>query len=324
MSRPSLRRLTAAALAMSLLAVAAACSDDDSESSDPPETTAVEDLFPVTVTADNGEVLIAEAPERIVSLSPSLTEMLYAIDADEQVVAVDKSSNFPEGTPMTDMSGFSPNVEAIAGYVPDLVVLSRDEDGAAAALSGLGIPTLVLPSADTIEDVYEEIEALGHATGHPEEAGDLVTDMQEDLAAVVEDLPVRDGDLTYFYELTDEYHSVTSDTFIGSLLATAGLRSIADGVDAAAEGFPQLTAEHILESDPDYVFLAHTDASGTDLAAVAARPGWSELQAVQQGHIVILPDDLASRWGPRVVDLLEAVVDALAAADSPAPTDGEE
>jgi iron complex transport system substrate-binding protein len=304
-------RLVGALLAASLL-VAACGDDDDGEGGDASTTTAAA-AFPVTVTADNGEIEIPAEPERIVSLSPSLTEMLFAMDAGDQVVAVDKSSNYPQGTPMTDMSGFSPNVEAIGGYSPDLVVLSRDKDGAAAALSQLGIPTLVLSSADDLDQVYDEISTLGDATGHPDEAADLVDDMRSDIDAAVADLPQRDEPLTYFYEVSDDYFSATSDSFIGSVLGLAGLRSIADGVDDAAGGFPQLTAEYVLDQDPDYVFISHAGATSTDLAAITSRPGWAELQAVQEGHVVLLDDDLASRWGPRVVDLLEAVIAALTA-----------
>lgn len=311
MQRTRIHRLVAALLATSL--VLAACGDDDDggEASGETTTTTAATPFPVTVTADNGDVQLAEQPEHIVSLSPSLTEMLYAIDAGDQVVAVDKSSNYPAGAPVTDLSGFSPNVEAIAGYTPDLVVLSRDKDGAAAALSGLGIPTLVLSSAESLDDVYEQIDVLGDATGHADEAADLVTTMQEDIEQILTEVPEQEEPLTYFYELSEEHHSVTSDTFIGSVLALAGLTSIADGVDDAAEGFPQLTAEHILEQDPDYVFFAHTDSTGVDVATIAARPGWSELTAVKEGNLVLLPDDIASRWGPRVVQLLEQVVGAL-------------
>jgi iron complex transport system substrate-binding protein len=304
--RPPLR-LVSVLLAATLLV--AACSDDDDAGE--PSTTAPPATFPVTVTADNGEVEIPAEPKRIVSLSPSLTEMLFAIGAGEQVVAVDKSSNFPQATPMTDMSGFSPNVEAIGGYSPDLVVLSRDKDGAAAALTQLGIPTLVLPSAEDLDDVYEEIATLGDATGHPTEAADLVDDMRADIDEAVGDLPHRDEPLTYFYEVSDDHVSATSDTFIGSILGLVGLQSIADGVDDAAGGYPQLTAEYILDQDPDYVFVSHAGATSTDLASIASRPGWAELQAVQEGHVILLDDDLASRWGPRVVDLLEVLIEAL-------------
>jgi iron complex transport system substrate-binding protein len=103
---------------------------------------------------------------------------------------------------------------------------------------------------------------------------------------------------------------VTSSTFIGNVLSLAGLTSIADAAPDAAGGYPQLSAESVLAADPVFVFLAHSDGTTPTSDELAARPGWSELQAVREGHVIALDTDIASRWGPRVVDLLTAVVTA--------------
>ena len=268
-----------------------------------------EPAFPVTVTAENGDVEIAARPQRIVSLSPSLTEILFAVGAGDQVVAVDQYSDFPAGTPVTDLSGFRPNVEAVAAHEPDLVVVASDRDGVVGALGALDIPTLLLPSADGLDDVYAEIDALGRATGHADTAQALAGQVRADLAAIAATVPAREQPLRYFYELSDGLHSATSETFVGELLGLAGLTSIADGVDAAAGGFPQLSAEYVLDADPDVVFLAHTDGTGQDPAEVGARPGWADLRAVKKGAVVVLDADVSTRWGPRIVDLLRSVVD---------------
>jgi len=309
------RPITAALVAGLLLV--SACGDDGSgtaETEEAPTTTAAapveEATFPVTVTAENGDVEVAAQPERIVSLSGSLTEMLYAIEAGDQVVAVDEHSDFPAGTPVTDLSGFSPNVEAIGGYEPDLVIVSRDRDGIADALGGLGIPTLVLSSADTLEDVYREIGVLGTATGHEAEAEALTEDLRAELDELAATVPDRDAAVRYFYELSDDLSTVTSETFIGELLSLAGMVSIADGADPAAGGFPQLSNEFVISADPDVIFLAHTDGTGLDPAEVSGRPGWSELRAAQDGDVVVLDADISTRWGPRIVELLRAVIDA--------------
>jgi iron complex transport system substrate-binding protein len=318
-SRSTPTRLIAALAAVGLLV--AACGDDDDGVApevevDAGDVTSVpaasESVFPVTVAAENGDVVIAAAPERIVSLSPSLTEMLFAIGAGPQVVAADSNSDFPEGVPSTDLSGFRPNVEAIAGYEPDLVVLSGDRDGIVDALEGVGVPALVLSSADNLDQVYAQIEALGDATDHLGEAVELTTSMKEEVDEIVADAPDRAEPLDCFYELSDDLSTVTSDTFIGVLLGLTGCESIADGVDPAAGQFPKLTTEYVLDADPDVIFLAHTDGTGVDAAAVADRPGWEDLQAVQGDHVVVLPTDVASRWGPRVVELLRAMTDATA------------
>jgi iron complex transport system substrate-binding protein len=303
-----------AAVLGALVLSLAACGDDDAATTAtttavPATTAAPAPAFPVVVTAENGDVELAAAPQRIVSLSASLTELLFAVGAGDQVLAVDQHSDFPAGTPVTDLSGFRPNVEAIAGYEPDLVVVANDRDGVVEALAGLGIPTLWLPSADGLDDVYREIGVLGEATGHVDGAAALAGRMRADLAAIESSVPEREQSLRYFYELSDSFHSATSDTFIGEVLGLAGLTSIADGVDPAAGGFPQLSAEYVLDADPDVIFLAHTDGTGRDPAEVAARPGWGELRAVKNGGVVVLDTDVSTRWGPRIVDLLRSVVD---------------
>lgn len=291
------RRPLALLLALALLA-AGACGSDD------PATGA--DAAPTSTTAP------ADVPQRIVSLSASLTELLYAVGAGDQVVAVDQYSDHPAGVPTTDLSGFRPNVEAIAGYEPDLVVAANDRDGLVVALDGLGIEAVVLPSPDGLDGLYEQAEALGAATGHPDEAAALVAGMRADLAELAASVPEREAPLRYYLELSPDLHSVTSDTFVGDVLALAGLASIADGVDPAAGGYPQLSTESVLAADPDVIFLAHPDDTGQDPAELAGRDGWGDLHAVASDGVVVLDPDLSSRWGPRVVDLLRAVVAATA------------
>jgi iron complex transport system substrate-binding protein len=265
----------------------------------------------VTVDAANGPVEIPARPERIVSISPTATEILFAIDAGEQVVAVDDFSTFPAEAPVTDLSGFEPNVEAIASYAPDLVVLSFDPGGIVDGLEALAIPTLLQPAAAELADAYGQIEQLGLATGHPDEAAELVASMEEDIAALAEELPAFDEPVTYYHELDDTYYTATSETFIGQIYALFGLENIADEAKGAASGYPQLSAEYILEADPDLIFLADTKCCGQSAATVAKRPGWDGLAAVRTGSIVELDDDVASRWGPRIVDLLRDVAEAI-------------
>jgi len=275
------------------------------------EQPAARQAFPVTVSGENGEVTISERPSAIVSLSPSLTEIVFAVGAGDQVIAVDRSSDYPEGAPMTDLSGFRPNVEAIGALGPDLVLLARDRDDIAATLEGVGIQVLVLGSASTLDEVEGQILALGAATGH----ADAAEALSASAVATVEDLlasaPGSDEPLRYFYEASSDYHSLTSATLVGSILSAAGLVNIADGVDPAAGVFPQLSAEYVLAENPEMIFVAHTDGSVPTLDEISARDGWSDLQAVLAGDVVLLDPDVASRWGPRVVDLAGAIVAAL-------------
>lgn len=270
--------------------------------------------FPVTVHAANGTIRVLSRPDKIISLSPTGTEMLYAIGAGRQVLAVGQYSDYPPQAPRTSLSEVTPSVESIAIRRPDLVV--TDSEGApklAKQLAGFGIPVLMLPAAANLPDVYAQLDELGHATGHLAQAQAEGRWIRAQIARIVASVPHRRRPLTYYYELTTNYYSVTSSTFVGRLLGLLGLKSIADSAPgpAAASGYPQLSAESILKADPDYIFLADTICCAQRARTVAARPGWDQITAVREGHVVGLNDDVASRWGPRIVDLLRTVADGL-------------
>jgi iron complex transport system substrate-binding protein len=283
----------------------------------PPQTPADEGSspaapFPVTIATANGDVTMDERPERIVSLSPTATEMLFAIGAGDQVEAVDDQSNYPADTPVTNLSGFEPNVEAIASYEPDLVVYSTEPGDLGSSLGGIGIPALLQPAAATLDDVYEQIDQLGAATGNVSEAEDVVVRMRADIRSIVASIEPPEEPVTYYHELDDTYYSVTSSTFIGQLYSLVGLRNIADEAKGAGGGYPQLSAEYIIDADPDLIFLADTKCCGQSPRTVAKRPGWDHIAAVENGGVIPLDDDVASRWGPRVVDYLRRIAEAVA------------
>jgi len=273
--------------------------------------------YPVSVTGTNGDVTIASQPERIVSLSPSATEMLFAIGAGDEVIAVDDQSNYPADAPMTELSGYEPNVEAIASYEPDLVVYATEPGDLGSSLGELKIPALQLDAPATLADVYAQVRTLGAATGHPDEADALAERMRSDIDDAVAAADPASGQ-TFYYELDDTYYSVTSNTFIGQLFSMLGLVNIADDAKRASSGYPQLSSEYIVDADPDLIFLADTKCCGQDASTVAARPGWGDLAAVRDGNVVELDDDIASRWGPRLADLVQTIAEAAASADGAA------
>lgn len=297
---------TVAALAATTLALGAGCASGGTggAGSAPPSSAA----FPVTV----GTLTLDKRPERIVSLSPSATESLFAVGAGAQVVAADDNSTYPPQAPKTALSGFKPNAEAVAGYQPDLVVISNDSDNISAALNTLRIPVFLAPATKTLDEAYAQIVDLGRLTGHEAEATDLTTRMREEIGKLVKDLPPRPARLTYYYELDPTLYTVTSKTFIGSLFTLAGLENIADPADRGGSGYPQLSAEALVKADPDMIFLADTKCCKQNLDTVKARPGWTGVTAVRTGQVVQLDDDIASRWGPRIVDLVRAITDAVA------------
>ena len=254
-------------------------------------------------TADNGI-----GPESIISLSPTATEMLYAIGAGDLVLAVDDFSNFPPEAveKMRGLSGWEPNVEAIAGLDPDLILTDGTNPDFLAQLDTLGIAHWEGEAAVSFDDVYAQIEQLGAATGHVAEAVELVARMQSDVATVKAGLPELDEPLTYYHELDGTFYTVTSDTFIGAVYEEIGLVNIADAV-GEGNPYPQLSAEFILAENPDLVFLACTIYCGESAETVAARPGWASLDALAHGGVIEMNDDVASRWGPRIVEYLQAV-----------------
>jgi iron complex transport system substrate-binding protein len=310
------RRLIAVALAAGLMAAACSTATNTPTDSGSPGHASAGGAFPVSVTAANGTVHVAKRPTAIVSLSPTATEMLYAIGAGSQVKAVDSNSNYPPKAPRTKLSYFNPNVEAIAAERPDLVVVSNDSSNGPTLtkrLRAFGIPVLELPAPPNLAGVYAEFAQLGQATGHPLQARTEVSTIRGQIRKILAAVPHRSKPLTYYYELDQTYYSVTSDTFIGRLLRLLGMKSIADSAKgaSAAGGYPQLSAEFIVKANPDYIILADTICCHQSASTVAGRPGWSGMAAVKSKHMILLNDDIASRWGPRVVDLLRAVLAAI-------------
>jgi iron complex transport system substrate-binding protein len=292
------------AVAVSLALTGCASSDDDGGKPAPAETYSA------------GGVTLDKRPEKIVSLSPTGTEMLFAIGAGKQVTAVDDQSNYPAEAPKSDLSGFQPNAEAIAAKQPDLVIISNDINKIKDQLTALKIPVYLGAAAVTLDDTYKQLEDLGALTGHRPEAGDLVIRTKNEITKLVADAPKRADKPTYYYELDPTYYTVTSKTYVGSLFAMFGLANIADPADADGSkgGYPQLAAEAVVAANPAFVFLADTKCCQQSLDTVKARPGWANVSAVTGNRVVPLDDDIASRWGPRVVDLVRSIAGAVARA----------
>jgi iron complex transport system substrate-binding protein len=317
------RAPVALALPAALLAASAAVLAGCASASGPPASQgtpagtalAASSSFPVTVTASNGRVTIKARPERIVSLAPTMTEDLYAVGAGPQVVAVDQDSDYPHGVPVTELSGLTPNLEAIARYRPDLVISFQNANGLVSGLGKLGVPVLIEPPAATLNDAYAEIDQIGQATGHYAQARRTVAAMKAQIAAEVRQAGASHPNLTYYWELTaNPYYSVASSTFIGQIVGLFGLKDVADAANKASDGgYPELSEEYIVAAQPQIIFLADNQAAdgGQTPAVVAARPGWSAIPAVKDHEVIGLNDDIASRWGPRLPQLVEQIAQAV-------------
>ena len=267
-------------------------------------------LFPVTIKAANGRVTIPRRPIRIVSLSPTATENLFAVGAGRQVIAVDALSNYPKRAPRTKLSGFTPNAEAIASYRPDLVFLHTGGK-IVQQLRALRIRVIQLPAAQNLAHAYAEIVQIGRATGHPGVASRLVRSMKARIASAIASARPNASRLSVYHELTTDYYSATSQTFIGQVYRLFGLRNIADGADGSGSGYPKLAGEYIIAANPDLIVLADSKCCGQSRETVAARPGWSTIKAVRTSRVIRADDDVASRWGPRIVGFVRLVATAL-------------
>lgn len=299
-----------AAFAAALMLVIGACSSPNAQTT---TTTTVTDApFPVTVEADNGSIIIDDRPEAVISLSSTATEMLFAIGAGPQVVAVDDQSNYPTHAPVTDLSGFTPNLEAILSFEPDLVVITFDPGDLVAGLEAAGVPVLSYTAALAIDDVYRQMQALGSATGNIEGAEAANQTIEEDLAIVVDDAGTSGEGVTFYHEIDALLYTATSSTFFGEIYQLFGMENIADPADESGDafGYPQLSEEYVVASDPNIIFLANV-LYGESAESVSARPGWGIMTAVTSGDIVEFDSDVASRWGPRIVDFAQSIAAGL-------------
>ena len=311
--------LAAGVLVVAATALVTGCAS--SSPSSPPGTgsasgtPATASQYPMTLAASNGNVTLKAKPVRIISLSPTGTEDLFAVGAGRQVVAVDSDSDYPADAPKTSLSGISPNVEAIAKYRPDLVIAAQDSGGLVSGLTKLGIPVLIEPAATNLDGAYAQIGQIGQATGHQAQGQQTVATMKSRIAADVTRAGASHQDLTYYWELSaSPYYSVTSQTFIGQIVGLFGLKNVADAANKASDGgYPELSEEYIVAARPRIIFLADNQAAdgGQAPAVVAKRPGWAVIPAVKDNEVIGLNDDIASRWGPRLPQLVAQIAQAV-------------
>ncbi len=265
--------------------------------------------FPLTIEGSDGVAVTLEAPpQRIVSLSAHATEILCAIGAGDQIVAVERWANCPLGSnEKPALDAYQPNLEAIASYDPDFVYVFSDIDGIVEALRRAGITVLYLELPSSIDGVLEQIELFGRITGHEKEAAELVQSMRERIDAVKEKIADIDVGPRIFHELDPTYYTVAPNSFVGDFYNILKAQNIAEGAETP---YPQLSEEVIIERDPEVIILADQGADVTP-ETVKARPGWDQISAVKNDRICAVDPDIVSRPGPRVVEGLEALAKCL-------------
>jgi iron complex transport system substrate-binding protein len=293
---------TLLAVLMALALALSACGGEEQPAASPEPTGPVTG-FPVTVTRSDGrELTIAEAPQRIASLSPGATEVLYAVGAGPQIVATDLQSDYPpEAANTTKLDAFQPNLEAIAGVEADLIIIASNQDNVVEALDGLGETVLFLEVPDTIDGVMEQVRLLARVSGRARQGERLAQELEGRIEGVTRRLAgVREGPRVY-HELDNTFFTVAPNSFVGDFYNLLKAQNIAEGAPTA---YPQLSQEEILDRDPEVIILADADA-GESPQTVKARPGWGVISAVKNDRIYVIDPDLVSRPGPRVVDGLE-------------------
>lgn len=244
----------------------------------------------------------SSCPHRIVSISPTATESLFAIGAGRQVVAVDSDSNFPARAPrQSGLFAYSPSGEAIlSSYRPDLVVVSYDANHVIEVLRAAHVRVLFQPTAANLRVAYQQIHNLGIVTCHRQQADRVIASMKSTIARVRRSLGTRAHGLVSYIEVSGPptIYAASSHSFIGQIAGYLGLRNISTD----PSGFPQLNEETVLAASPQLIFLTDHMAKdgGVTAHTVATRPGWSGIRAVRTHAIYPLNDDAASRWGPRI------------------------
>ena len=261
--------------------------------------------FPVTVKDQDGRaVTVAARPKAIISFSPGVTEILFAIGAGPQVIAVDQFSDFPAEAKAlkTRVKYTNPDVESALALNPDLVVMSRAQRTSVERFRTAGLPVFYAPEPDTLDAVVESVRMWGQMTGHPAEAERVAAEMRTRIDATKAKVAtVAEGPRAY-YELSDSLFSAGDQTFIGSMLALLKAKNVATGAPTA---FPQLTAEAVISRDPQVIFLADASSAGQSLETLKKRPGWTSISAVKEGKVYPVNPDTGNRPGPRIVLALE-------------------
>jgi iron complex transport system substrate-binding protein len=283
----------------------ASAADATSEATATETATATEAVGPLVVTDSDGFALEFEtAPQRIVSYSPGVTEILFAIGAGAQVIAADEFSDYPAETAGLEKVSYSePDPERVLGLDPDLVIMATRQQEQVEQFRGLGLVVMFNREPDSIEGVLENIRTLGKVTGHDAEAEALIASMEARIAAVEAAIADVEAGPRVFYELSEDLFTVAPETFVGSTLTLLKASNVAAGAETA---FPQLTQEALIAANPEVVLLADAEF-GASPEAVAARPGWDAVDAVINGRLYPVDPDLGNRPGPRIVDALEEV-----------------
>ena len=297
----------AATLAMSMLA---ACGTEK-ETEQP--NIAVEEnqdaAFPVTVTDALGkDITLEEAPDRIVSLTPSNTEILFGLGLDEEIVGVNDNDNYPaQVADKTRIGGIEYNIETIISLQPDIVFAHESSmftfESAIEQLEGSGVTVFVVEDADTFEETYETIEVIGTLTDKDEEAENMIASIQSKLTDIQAKLQgVTPKTAFMVVGGGPDLYVVGQKTFMNEMLKAINVNNA-----VKEEGWPLYSAEQFVATNPDVIVCTY---EGHD-EMIKSNPAFAVMTAIQNNAVTVVDGDTTSRQGPRIADGVEALAKAI-------------
>jgi iron complex transport system substrate-binding protein len=245
---------------------------------------------------NNGEI-------RVVSLSTTHTEVIQTLGGRDTLVAIDAFSEVD--FPVERIDAYTVTAEELAPLMPDIVIVAFDFNGIVEGLESQEINYVLLPPAKTLEDVYSQIEIVGDVINKRSEAIAKVRDMKLEINRILDNSNF--GNVSVYHEIGYTYgiYSVNNDSLIGEIYNSIGVENIAgQEEDPFGSGYPALSEEVVIESNPDFIVVGHSDYLNKDLSI---RDGWGNLTAVQNSNVYFLDDTLASNWGTTTVELVRSL-----------------
>ena len=238
---------------------------------------------------------------KIISLSTTHTEIIQSLEAQDTLIAVDAFSEVD--FPVERIDAYTVTAEELAPLNPDMVIVAFDFNGIVDGLESQEINYVLLPPAKNFEDVYSQISTIGEIVNKKGEASSKVRDMKLEINRILDDANYED--VSVYHEIGYSYgiYSVNSDSLIGEIYNELGIVNIANSEeDPFGSGYPALSEEMVIESNPDYIVVGHSDYLNKDLSI---REGWGNISAVENSNVYFLDDTLASNWGTTTVQLVE-------------------
>ncbi|MBM7703803.1 ABC transporter substrate-binding protein [Metabacillus iocasae] len=300
-------------LLMIMMSILIGCTNEKPVSQSKESNTIVEETsaFPVTLTDDVGEeVIIEQKPERIVSLLPSTTEIIFSLGLDKEVVGVSDYCNYPEATEKLEKVGAQQmNLEKILELSPDLILLQdyhyTNSLDSVKQLKDAGINVMIIKSGQSFEDVYESISLLGKATGQTEEANEVVGKMKQEMDEMKEKAKAITEEKKVWVEVSPQPDIFTTgtNTFMHEMLETIQ----AENVAGDQEGWIKMNEEQAVSLNPDVIITTYGYYIENPEQQVYSRQGWAEVPAVKNKQVFDVNNDTVTRPGPRLVEGVETL-----------------